>query len=213
MDRLWAFALSLSILLPIVAGIFRFQRLNDVFKAYFILLVVGLCNELVCFLFFYHSSNAVPTNIYFLCEHVLLSIQFYQWRKGKQKIYMYMMWVLIIAWCTEDILFERICTFSPYFQVAYSLFLILLAVNQLNWLIVNERGNIIKQPVFISCVAIIIFFSYKVITEIFYYYAPKNDIKNNIFVLESYVNVGYHLLLTIAILCIPPKISFIRQSR
>ena len=147
-----------------------------------------------------------------LFEFLLFAWQFHNWKNILRVRWLYLLLTIgmTMLWITENIILGRITMFSPVFQISYSLALILLAVNQLSWLVVNDRGRIMANPVFIISIAVIIFFSYKVLTEIFYYYAASASIKNNIFVIESYLNVGYNIMLTIAIICIPPKRNFIQ---
>jgi hypothetical protein len=201
--------------MPLIAGVIRFRKLPVSYYPLIYLLFIGTVNEFVSYIFFYNSSNAVPVNIYFLLEFLLFSWQFRSWKNilTKNKWYHALLIIMVLLWIFENVVLGRIIVFSPIFQVSYSLVLVLLAVNQLNWLVVNEQGNIIADARFIICIAVIIYFSYKVLTEIFYHYAPSNLMKNNIFDVQSYCNVGYNVLLTIAILCIPTKSNFIRLSR
>lgn len=215
MNKYEIFLLSLSILIPVTAGIIRYRSIPASYYPVIYLLFIGAANEFICYFFFYDTSNALPTNIYFLVEFLLFSWQFRNWKNilRKKKWYLALLTAMLLLWVLENIILGRILVFSPMFQVSYSLVLVLLAVNQLNWLVVNEKGNMITNAKFIICIAVIIYFSYKVLTEIFYYYAPSNLMKINIFDVQSYCNVGYNILLTIAILCIPTKSNFIRLSR
>lgn len=212
MNKYQAFLFSLSILAPTITGVMRYRNIPVSYHPIIYLLLIGLANELVCYLFFYNTSNAPPTNVYFLFEFLLFAWQFHNWKNILRVRWLYLLLTIgmTMLWVTENIILGRITMFSPVFQVSYSLALILLAINQLSWLVVNDRGRIMANPVFIISIAVIIFFSYKVLTEIFYYYAASASIKNNIFVIESYLNVGYNIMLTIAIICIPPKRNFIQ---
>lgn len=215
MNKYQAFLLSLSIVAPVIVGMVRYRSIPVSYHPLIYLLLIGLGNELVCYQFFYNSSNAVPVNIYFLLEFLLFAWLFRNWKNILRNTVLFreIVAAMVLMWFTENILLGNITVFSPFFQVSYSLLLVLLAVNQLNWLVVNEKGRIITNAIFIICIAVIIFFSYKVLTEVFYYYAPIQSIKNDIFVIQAYLNVGYNLLLTIALLCIPPKRNFIRLSQ
>lgn len=212
MNKYQAFLFSLSILAPAITGVIRYRYIPVSYHPIVYLLLLGVANEFTCYFFFYHTSNALPTNIYFLCEFLLFAWQFHNWKNILRARWLYLLLItgMTLLWVTENIISGRLTMFSPVFQVAYSLALILLAINQLSWLVVNDRGRIMANPVFIISIAVIIFFSYKVLTEIFYYYAATGSIKNNIFVIESYLNVGYNIMLTIALICIPPKSNFIR---
>lgn len=215
MNKYQAFLLSLSIIAPVIVGMVRYRNIPVSYHPLFYLLLIGLGNELVCYFYFYNTSNALPTNIYFLLEFLMFAWLFRGWKNILRNTLLFRVIVisLLLTWFVENIALGNIEEFSPIFQIAYSMLLVLLAVNQLNWLVVNEKGRIITNAIFIICIAVIIFFSYKVLTEVFYYYAPIQSIKNGIFVIQAYMNVGYNLLLAIAILCIPPKSNFIRLSQ
>lgn len=213
MDRTIGFILSLSIILPFASGLARYRSTTSAsYQPLVILLFIGLINELICYLIYYPASNAVPVNLYYIAEALLLTWQFHLWKNILKPRWAFLLLsgFLSAIWVAENILFGQLTEFSPVFQVVYSIIMILLAVNQLNWLITNEHGIITRNPIFLICTAIIIFFSYKVLAEIFYFYAHDNVMKSNIFVIESYLNVGYNVLLTIAILCIPRKKTFMQ---
>lgn len=212
MERNLAFLLSLSTLIPLIAGLIRWRTIPRSYHPIIVLLAVGMLNELVCYLFFFHSSNAIPTNIYFLCEFLLYTYQFRAWNHTLQRrsVFFTLAGCMTGVWMVENLALGNITVFSPVFQVLYSLTLVLLAVNEMNWLIVNEHRKIINHPIFLICIAIIIFFSNKALIEIFYYYAPDELIKNGIFSLETYINLSCNILYTLAIICIPKKISFIQ---
>jgi len=205
--------MSLVILLPLVTGLFRFKRIPVSWRPIIYLLFIGLINELVSFIFLYNHS-AIPNNIYCLFDFVFLFWQFRNWGNilRNEKLFYSLLILLCLIWLAENVLYQRIGMYSPIYRIAYSLTLILLAVNQMNWVIVNDTSNIYKNPVFIVCIAIIVFYAYKILMEIFYYYAPgEKMVQHNIFNLEAYVNIVFNILLAIAILCIPRKKDFTLQ--
>ena len=129
----------------------------------------------------------------------------------KKNAFLFLSMGLILLWITDNFFIGKIHYYNIIFLIISSLVLILVSINQMNWLIVNERINIIKNPIFIICCAIIIFFAYSIVTEVFYYYAPQQTIKKNVFTIQAYLNVLYNVLLFVAILCIKPKRIFIKQ--
>lgn len=214
MNKYQAFLLSLSILLPTLAGVIRYRNIPASYRPLIYILLLGLATELTCYLFFYNTSNAIPVNVYILFEFLLFAWLFRSWKNILQHkgLFLTLTASLTALWVFNNIVMGRINTFNLTFQVVYSLVLVLLSVNQLNWLVVNERGSILRNTKFIVCMAVIIFFSYKALTEIFCFYAPHNTVRGNIYVIESYLNVAYNIMLTIAIICIPPKNNFIQLS-
>jgi len=208
------FLMSLSILLPLAIGCIRFRRIVPSYYPIIYLLFIGTLTEIASYLFYKSANDAIIYNVYGIIELFFFSWQFRVWGNNvlrRKPVYYTLIGTLSLIWLFENFYMGRIATYSPIYWVCYSLILILLAVNQMNWLIVNERGNMLKNSVFIICIAIIIFYSYKIMVEIFYHYAPAIGIKHSIFSVVSYVNVLFNLLLAIAILCIPRKKHFIRQ--
>lgn len=214
MSSLTEFLMSLSILLPLAIGCMRFRQIASSYHPIIYLLFVGTVTEVASYLFYSSGKDAIIYNVYGIVELFFFLWQFRVWGNNvlnKRSVFYGLMGLLTLIWFFENFYLARIDVYSPIYWVCYSLTLILLAVNQMNWLIVNERGNMLKNPIFIICIAIIIFYSYKIMVEIFYHYAPAIGIKHSIFSVVSYVNVLFNVLLAIAIICIPRRKTFIRQ--
>ena len=212
MGKTLSFIFSLTILLPFTAGIIRLRFIPRSYYPIISLLIIGVLNELISYFFFYHTSNALPSNLYCLAEAILYCIQFRKWGHTLKLRWFYygVLGLLLLVWIIENVVLGGIFVYSPVYLIFYSLVLILLAVNELNWLIVNERRNILTNAVFLFCAGIILFFSYKSLMEIFYFYAPDNVAKQHVFGVEAYINICINILYTAAILCIPRKVNFIQ---
>lgn len=202
-------------MLPTAACLVRYRKLPDVYHPLVYMLVLGLITELIIFFFFSKSSSALPTNIYYLIESLLLLWQFKNWKNMLKKPYRLPLFIALFAvvWLVDYFIAGSILAYRLWFQLLSSLILILMAINQMNYLIENDRKTLTKNPIFLICAGIILFFSYKIMAEVFFHYAPEMTIKRNIFVIEAYLNVLYNILLFIAVLCITPKKVFTRQLR
>lgn len=209
------FLLSLSILLPTVASMVRYKKLPDTYRPLVYMLVLGLLTEITIFFLFSQSSSALPTNIYYLTEAILLMWQFRCWNQilKKNSAMLLLIALFISVWILDYFVFGSLLSYRLWFQLLSSLTLILMAINQMNYLIENDRRTLTKNPIFLICAGIIVFFSYKIMAEVFFHYAPEMTIKRNIFVIEAYLNVLYNILLFIAVLCITPKKVFTQQLR
>ena len=205
-EELYQFILSMSIILPLSVSLINIKQIPASYYPIVALLSLGFINEIINFLFF-AESNAVPMNTYNLLEYLLYCIQFYLWRNiFKRKISFYLLaGGMLIFWLTDEIILGKITTYFSFFLIIYPFVLVLLAVNQLNYLVANEHSNIIKNPIFIFCIAIIIFYCYRILSEVFYHYAKDNELAANIFGIQMYVNVLFNILLTLVVLCIPKK--------
>ena len=198
--------LSLSITVPFIACLLRLKQIPKSFYPVACLIILGFINELINYVFF-PGSNAVPTNIYNLLEYLLYCWQFKKWEHILKNKYSFLLLTssVSIYWIIDNLIFLKISTYASMYLIIYPFILVLLAVNELNFLVANEHGNILKNPLFIFCIAIIIFYSYRVLSEIFYHYAPDSNTKRNIFSIQSYVNVLFNILLTLVVLCLPKK--------
>ena len=198
------FLLSLSILAPLIAGVVRFSKITKSYYPLIYLIIAGFIAEMASY---FSNGNAAITNVYVLAEYIFYCWLFYNWKNVLTK--KNSLFLLIISftllWFIENILLNKINTFDQYYRIIYSIALVLLAVNQLNYLVINERENIFLNATFILCCSMIIFYSYKCLMEIFYRYAHNSVIETNVFSIQAYVNVLFNILLTLVVLCLPKK--------
>jgi len=198
------FLFSLSVLLPLAAGVVRFKKISRSYYPLIYLVAIGTIVEIASYII---RKNALVANLYVLLEFIFFCWLFHNLKQIlKQKKWFYIIvFSFLVLWFIECVVFTKIFSFELYYRILYPFALVLLAVNQLNYLIINERNNMILNPVFILCCAMIIYFSYKCMIEIFYRYAPDTTIGNSIFGIHVYVNVLFNILLTLVVLCIPKK--------
>jgi hypothetical protein len=198
------FLLSLSILLPLIAGIIRSAVIQRSYYPIIYLIIAGFVTEMASH---FSDKNAVIANIYILAEFIIYCWQFYNLKnvlRKKSSLYI-LIFLFTLLWLIENIVLKKITTFDLYYRIIYSFTLVLLAVNQLNYLIINERENILFNAIFILCSAMIIFYSYKCLVEIFFRYAHNSDTEAYIFSIQAYINVLFNILLTLVVLCLPKK--------
>lgn len=212
-EETYQFLLALSIALPVLASFIRLRQLPQSFYPFVYLVSIGLINEIVSFAFFRHSSNAIPTNIYNLIEYMLYCWQFRNWKHILVKNYSFygIIGAVVLFWIVDEIILGKLGTYSSFFLIIYPFILVLIAVNELNYLVANEHSNIIKNAIFIFCVAIIIYYSYRILSEIFYRYAHNSEMQSSIFQIQIYVNVLFNILLTLVVICLPKKRIITRQ--
>jgi hypothetical protein len=198
------FLFSLSILLPFAIGVVRFKNISKAYYPLIYLVAIGTIVEITSYII---RKNALVANLYVLIEFIFFCWLFHNSRQIlKQKKWFYIIVSsFFVLWFIECVVLAKIFSFELYYRILYPFALVLLAVNQLNYLIINERDSIILNPAFILCCAMIIYFSYKCMIEIFYRYAPDTTIGNSIFSIHVYVNVLFNILLTLVVLCIPKK--------
>jgi len=217
MKYFFLFLIGQSILLPIIAGLVRFRRLDKMYQPFFILILTGFLAELVAFVVvrWITRSNAVPSNIDALLEFSLIVWQFYIWHPTKQRRWVfYSIWaVCAVCWVTENLIFWKIVTFSPYFRFLSSFVIVLLSVNKINFMITHDNRNLLRSPVFLICVTFIIYFIYKILYEWSYQIsiAGPTDVARTIVFWMAYVNALTNVIYAIAFLLIPKPQKFTLQ--
>ncbi len=210
MDINTSFLLSLSILIPLIAGIIRFKKLGNTYLPFFILLILGFAAELASNILIYtfKVSNAPVIKIYSLFECCLVLYQLQLWRNWKKdkQLFVFLYIACIIFWFIESIVFANINTFSPYFRVFYAFVLILLSITQINSMMFNHEGSLLKNPRFILCLSFTIIFLYQILVEAsFFIGSDKSVVANKIIIGWDYINFIINLMFAVAIYFINGK--------
>jgi len=208
------FLLSQSILLPIIAGLIRLGRIGKGYQPFFYLLVIGFLTELISFILIkgFHTSNAIPVNIYTLLEWTLIACQFHIWgvlRQRKKAFYGVLIFTTLL-WIAENFIFGKITAVVPYFRFFYFFVIVLLSVNMINFMITHDNRNLFRNPRFIICIAFIIYFIFMIV----YFWAyqvsrfGKSEITTAIIFLMAYVNALTNSMFAIAFLLVPARVRF-----
>jgi hypothetical protein len=207
MDKKLSIILSMSIAIPSLLALGRISNIPKKYYPFVICLIMGLINELMIAIFFQHSSTAIINNIYVLLEFALFCLLFYNWSPGRNNrlITFFLVGIALIEWLIENIKFGYIHSVSAIFRVLYSFVLVLLAIHRINWLLVNEKKLVLYNASFLICSGIVIFYSYKILLEILYHYAPP-EARGPIFSINPYLNTFLNLVFAVAVLCIPRRI-------
>lgn len=154
-------------------------------------------------------NNAVNSNIYVLLESLLYLWLFKNWGAFYKKLTLfYSLAVLLIAvWVYDNLIRNHLTTTNSLFRIVFSFVLIFLSIEQLNKLITTVRKNLLFNSVFLICCGIIIYFSYKATTEVFYFIRLKasTHFYINISTIMVFVNCFVNLIFAWAVLWIPKK--------
>ncbi|HTQ28405.1 MAG TPA: hypothetical protein VMI35_09765 [Puia sp.] len=215
MKPILAFLVSQTILFPIIIGCIRFKSIKTNYQPFFWDLVCGLATEIVSFILIhgYHAHNAVPTNIFVLLEWVLLAYQFHTWGflKKQKRIFRLLVAIPVLVWIIENIVFWKIGEFSPYFRVLYAFLIALMAITEINYKITHDNINLFKNPPFIICVGLILFFVYQMLYEWSYQMSiahESSQITGVINALFAYINAITNIIFGLGFLSIPVRRQF-----
>ncbi len=210
------FILNYFVGLGALISLIRWKHIQP--KDYFFVayLWVGTINEIISHISItLFKTNAINSNIYTLVSSILLVCQFNNWQLfgSNKQICKWFIAGLTIFWLWENFVHGSIFQFGPYYRISYSFMIVLMAIHMINLLILQQEIAISKNYVFLICISFVLFFSTKILVEIFYLYGLNGSKKFAILVfgIISYVNLFTNILYAIAILWIPKKRTFTWQ--
>ncbi|HEX2535497.1 MAG TPA: hypothetical protein VHK69_17255 [Chitinophagaceae bacterium] len=211
-----AVLLGYSILLAGIIGIVRFQKIQSTYYPFLYCIWLAGVNEVISsYLLLTGQYNIINSNIYNLAE-ALLVLWFFR-RLGAFQRYRFLFpffaGVFTTAWVWENFIYHDFGTaFNSYFNIIYSFPLVLLAINAINTYLIKER-NLLKNPAFLICIGIIIFFTYRVLVEAFYVYGlnGSSSFSARVYDILSIINVLCNLIYALAVLWMQKKQVFTLQ--
>jgi hypothetical protein len=199
-----------SIALPAIISLFKLGRTDWRFLPFFLFVWLGITAEIISTLMINNrQSNALPMNLYVLLEAMLITWQFQRWKLFSRNPWF--PWALMAAftafWIVENFILSSIHQFNSYFRIIYSFSIVLMSISTINQRFLNERKSIILNPIFLACLGFIIFFTYKVLVEIFWVYGlnGSREFRNAVYGIMTYINLFANLLYCLVILWIPKK--------
>ncbi len=203
-----------SVLLAVLISIVKFNKILKDYRPFVYFLVFAFLNEILSqYLSKVIGSNSINSNIYILIEFLLLLSLFKNWgyHTRKNAFYITIGVVVAVVWILDNLIFHPLTKFNSTYRIVYSFVLIFLSIDEINFIIVSERKNVIKNARFLICSAFIFYFSYKALLETFFLIeAPFSiDFYRSLLVILTFINLLANLIYTLAALWIPTKQKFL----
>lgn len=150
--------------------------------------------------------------------YVLLSVYFYLWQFYNWGLFGRRLdWCIGIAaamscvWIIDHFIRPgtSIHMRQPYFRLIWAFVLTVLAVSQINQLIVTEKKTLISNPQFLICLAVAGYYTYRVLLDTFTLQGMSTVFLNKLSNFNRYLLQLMYLLFLFAAICIPKKKRFI----
>lgn len=204
--------LALSIVIVALIAIVRFRYIHAVFTPFLLLMWVDLFQEafsvIIIKLGYYNIYNF---NIYLLVSSLIIAWQFYRWNLYRSKnLYHAILAVILLAYAVDEIWLTGFHNFNAYFHIFRSTLVVMLSINMINKVISTERGNLLRQPIFLICCAFVLFFTQIILEEVFWLYGKRLD-QSFLFSLHHiivWINPFCNLVFALAVLWMPRRIAF-----
>ena len=113
---------------------------------------VGFFNELLSIVVILAGySNAVSYNIYGIFESVLLTLQFRNWGlfDRRRAAFYGVLAFFVLIWVADNFVISGIYSFSSYFTILHSIFIVLLSMRMLYQLLSAPVKSLLRHPVFL----------------------------------------------------------------
>lgn len=207
------FFMSMTVLLPFISGLVRLRQISRLYRPFLILVSLAVVTEIANRIAVeYYHNNSLVINTYSLIECLMIISQFYYWRylSHTKKWYPYFGFLCIALWIIDNLFMGNIYIVGSLFRISSAFILVVLSINEINYLIIHENRNLLKNARFIICTGFLIYFLYQILLEGAFSISAKesNATANKIIELFVYINALINTLYGIAIWFIPKRTSF-----
>ncbi|MGN6195276.1 MAG: hypothetical protein ACTHOB_10080 [Ginsengibacter sp.] len=205
-------ALNYSIIGAAIIGIIRFQSIIRDYYPFIFIIWLGVINETLSLIFIFTlGSNTVNSNIFVLLEYLLVVYQFYKWNDKGLKKYVILALLGLAVWSADNLILNSIHHNNSLFRAFYSFLIVFFSIDQVNKLIIYERGPLLKNPMFIICITFLLYYGFKAFVESYnmFHLGLSKALLRDLWIILYFVNGIANLLYALAVLWIPTKVKFI----
>ncbi len=212
---IFTFSIGISAILAWI----RFKKIDTTYYPFIFCISIALFVEILSYVFTHTGrtakSNAVVYNIYALLEAILITWQFEKWNLFYRLEWLFKTLIISFAvfWVVECFFFNAIHSTTSYFRFFYSAIVVIMSVNVLNKELMTETKNIFKNPIFLICLAFMVYYFFEAIIVIFwlYGYGKSTDFLVRLILVTLYLNFIANLVYALAVLWMPRKNRFLLQ--
>lgn len=205
---------SLSVGAGAIAGWIRMKKTDPAFVPFILFLTAGFVAEVASIILIKrHYSNVPVFNVYSLVESLLLIRLFYCWGLFRELRRMpVVLYVLFPAASFGEWIYRHdVTAFTSFFVIGFSMIIVFLAINQLQIVLFTEPFRLYRNPVFLICMGLLLYFTGTILTEVFWVYGLNGSrvFRDRVLEIFSYVNLFTNFVFLIATLWIPLKPHYI----
>ena len=164
-------------------------------------------NELLSYFLWQNGwHTSVNNNICVLAEATLFLLFFRNMGLFEKQppVFWGLFGALLILWGWENIAEGKIASVSSWFRITYSFLIVILSIAMISLLLyrnihspwITGERNIFQHPVFLICGGAIIFFTFKLVIEIFWLYGidHSSNFRKNLYHILIYINPAVNLV-------------------
>lgn len=211
------FVLSQSILIAFIIGIVRYRKIDPAYYPFLYYTGAAVLMEILARIFTLYERpdlHLPALRVYSFVEFCLFTWLFHNWGlfNRRKAVFFTLLGIFFILWVISSFFIHSINEQNFSFLILYSFALIFFSVNTFNKVVVHERGNIFRNPKFLICLGIIIFYTFFTLVNVTSLSVFKQNVSRsfrvNLQQINVYTNFLVNLLYAVAILWIPRKQNF-----
>lgn len=205
------FLMSLVVLFPFISGLVRAREIWQTYWPFVLVLTAAvlaeICNYITIEIW---RNNTAVINIYSLVESLLIIAQFYYWRlySRTRRWYPWFGLACIVIWIIDNLITGNMVTsVGAVFRISAGFILVILSINEINYLLIHDSRNLLRNARFLICTSWLIYFLYQILLEgsIYIHHMKQNTTAVKIIELSMYINIVVNIVYGIAIWFIPKK--------
>jgi hypothetical protein len=209
-------AISFSILFPGILALVKFNQTQNVYKPFIYLTWIGCANEIISTYSAFRFHNNVPNNIIYTFTESLFLLWFFERLdifRGRKHFLYFLIILFVVAWFVEAFVAHPFGThYTSYFDAIYAFCVVMFSVDVINRIVLTEI-NILRNPTFLICMTLIIFFSFQIVERMFWVYGLKNsvDFGRGVQLITIMVNFLWNLIYGLSVLWMQKRRAFTLQ--
>lgn len=208
------YLLSITIVFAGMVGLLKWRKIRKEDRPIIIGWWLVIAVETIRFISIWlNKATLIPYNIYVLPLMWLYVWQFHQWKVIPAKFTGLLIGALSLLWFMVYFVIDGYSLNKLHYtyRLALSFTLVVLSVTSLNIQIIDEKRSLIKNYRFLICLGITMYYTYRVLVDIFTLSELSREFMLSISTFNRYLIQFYYLLLFLAALWIPRKKNFLHQ--
>jgi len=208
------YLLSITLILAAVTGLLKWGKIKKEDRPIIVGWWLVIAVETIRFIsILLNKPTLIPYNIYVLPLMWLYVWQFHQWKVIPARFTGFLIGTLSLLWFMDYFVIDGYSLDKLHYsyRLALSFTLVILSVTSMNIQIIEEKRSLIKNYRFLICLGITVYYTYRVLVDVFTLSAMSREFMTGISTFNRYLIQFYYLLLFLAALWIPRKKNFLHQ--
>jgi hypothetical protein len=206
-----------SVVLPMLAGLAKWNKMEPAYKPVIIAFVGLFFNETLRYILINLGvglRSIASYNYFVLALMWLYTWQFARWQVLSKNTHLILGGALTVLWVADYFLIDgwEIDHSRFWFRIGFALTMVVLSIQCINSLIVQHRQSLLLNARFLFCLGFLMYYTYRIFNDAFTLRGFSHEFLKQINDLNRYLVVLQYLVFLIAVVCIPRKKNFLQLS-